>query len=144
MLTLLASLLVIPLISSQGEELERPNVLLIISDDQSWTDFGFMGHEVIQTPHLDELSKESLVFPRGYVPTALCRASLATIITGLYPHQHQLTGNDPPSGVDRARMLEHIARVDTLPGLLGDAGYRSLQTGKWWEGDCVCGDFTEG
>ena len=94
-----------------------------------------MGHEVIQTPHLDELSEESVVFPRGYVPTALCRASLATIITGLYPHQHQLTGNDPPSGVDRARMLEHIARVDTLPGLLGEVGYRSLQTGKWWEGD---------
>jgi arylsulfatase A-like enzyme len=141
---LLAPLLAIPLLSSQSEELERPNVLLIISDDQSWTDFGFMGHEVIQTPHLDELSEESLVFPRGYVPTALCRASLATIITGLYPHQHQLTGNDPPSGVDRARMLEHIARVDTLPGLLGEVGYRSLQTGKWWEGDCVCGDFTEG
>ena len=141
---LLATLLAISFTSPQSAESERPNVLLIISDDQSWTDFGFMGHEVIQTPHLDELSKESMVFPRGYVPTALCRASLATIITGLYPHQHQLTGNDPPRGVDRAHMLEHIARVDTLPGLLGEVGYRSLQTGKWWEGDCVCGDFTEG
>jgi len=144
MLPLLASLLALPLLSTQQEQLERPNVLLIISDDQSWTDFGFMGHEVIQTPHLDQLSKESLVFPRGYVPTALCRASLATIITGLYPHQHEITGNDPPDGVDRARMLEHIARVDTLPGLLGEVGYRSLQTGKWWEGECACGDFTEG
>ena len=51
MLPLLASLLA--LLSPQQEQLERPNVLLIISDDQSWTDFGFMGHEVIQTPHLD-------------------------------------------------------------------------------------------
>jgi len=142
--SLLLGLLCLTPLGQQGRAPEQPNVLLIISDDQSWTDFGFMGHTEIETPHLDALSEESLVFPRGYVPTALCRASLATIISGLYPHVHELTGNDPPRGMDRALMLEHIARVDTLPGLLGDAGYRSLQTGKWWEGDCVCGDFTEG
>ena len=123
---------------------ERPNVVLLISDDQAWGDFGFMGSEVIETPVLDALAAESLVFPRGYVPTALCRASLATIITGLYPHEHKLTGNDPPKGVDRTRMLSHIAAVDTLPRLLGESGYRSLQTGKWWEGECACGGFTEG
>ncbi|MBJ22043.1 MAG: hypothetical protein CL933_21755 [Deltaproteobacteria bacterium] len=123
---------------------KKPNVLLIISDDQAWSDFGFMGHPEIETPHLDTLAEGSLAFPHGYVPTALCRASLATIITGLYPHEHQLTGNDPPRGVDRALMLEHIEAVDTLPGLLGEMGYRSLQTGKWWEGDCARGDFSEG
>lgn len=74
----------------------RPNVLLLISDDQAWSDFGFMGHEVIETPRLDALAAEGRTFPRGYVPTALCRPSLATIITGLYPHQHGITGNDPP------------------------------------------------
>ena len=42
-----------------------PNILLIISDDQSWTDFGFMGHETIRTPSLDRLAAESVVFPRG-------------------------------------------------------------------------------
>ena len=131
-------------VASGASQSERPNVLLIISDDQAWTDFGFMGHPAIETPELDALAEESMVFPRGYVPTALCRASLATIITGLYAHEHQLTGNDPPRGVDRALMLEHIAAVDTLPGLLGEVGYKSLQTGKWWEGDCRCGDFTEG
>lgn len=123
---------------------EPPNVLLIISDDQGWGDFGFMGSDVIATPHLDQLAKEGQVFPRGYVPTALCRASLATLVTGLYPHQHKITGNDPPKGVDRARMLAHIDAAVTLPDLLGAAGYRSLQTGKWWEGECQCGGFTEG
>src|SRR5689334_20550669 len=39
-----------------------PNVAMIISDDQGWTDFGFMGHEVIKTPHLDRLAAESAVF----------------------------------------------------------------------------------
>src|SRR5215470_20213374 len=73
-----------------------PNVVLIVGDDQGWTDYGFMGHEHIKTPHLDKLARESLVFKRGYVPSSLCRASLATMITGLYPHQHKMTSNDPP------------------------------------------------
>ena len=60
-----------------------PNIVLIISDDQAWTDFGFMGHDVIRTPRLDQLARESAFFPHGYVPTSLCRSSLATMITGL-------------------------------------------------------------
>ena len=73
-----------------------PNVVLIISDDQAWTDFGFMGHKQIRTPHIDKLAAESLTFTRGYVCDSLCRPSLATIVTGLYPHQHGIVGNDPP------------------------------------------------
>jgi arylsulfatase A-like enzyme len=122
----------------------RPNILLLISDDQAWSDFGFMGHGVIETPRLDALAAEGRTFPRGYVPTALCRPSLATIITGLYPHQHGITGNDPPKGVAREEMLQLIAATETLPDLLRPLGYESLQTGKWWEGNCQCGGFSEG
>jgi uncharacterized sulfatase len=139
----LAGLLLLSLPAS-AQESKRPNVVLIISDDQGWGDFGFMGSEQVRTPHLDALAQESLVFTRGYVPTALCRASLATLVTGLYAHEHGLTGNDPPAGTDRALLLEHIAAVATLPKLLGAVGYRSLQTGKWWEGNCSCGGFSEG
>jgi arylsulfatase A-like enzyme len=62
-----------------------PNIVLIISDDQGWTDFSFMGHPHIHTPNLDRLANESLTFTRGYVPSSLCCPSLASIITGLYP-----------------------------------------------------------
>ena len=72
-----------------------PNVVMIISDDQAWGDYGFMGHAQLETPHLDRLAAESLTFHRGYTPTPLCRPALASIITGLYPHQHGVTGNDP-------------------------------------------------
>ena len=116
-----------------------PNVVMIISDDQAWTDFGFMGHEEIQTPHLDALAARSLVFERGYVPSSLCRPSLATMITGLYPHEHGITGNDPPKGAARERMLRHIDAAQTLPKLLAPLGYESLQTSKWWEGNCQIG-----
>jgi uncharacterized sulfatase len=121
-----------------------PNVLMILSDDQAWNDYGFMGHKVIQTPHLDRLAKESVLFTRGYVPTSLCRPSLMSIITGLYPHQHKIYGNDPPKGTDRAQMLRHVAAAPTLPRLLAAANYASLQTGKWWEGNSRLGGFTHG
>ncbi|MBW3596533.1 MAG: sulfatase [Planctomycetes bacterium] len=121
-----------------------PNVVMIISDDQAWTDYGFLGHETIRTPRLDQLARESAVFTRGYVPSSLCRPSLVTIITGLYPHQHGVTGNDPPRGVDRGEMLKHIDRAETLPDLLARKDYLSLQTGKWWEGGYRRGGFTHG
>lgn len=129
----------------------RPNVVLIIGDDQAWGDFGFMGHPVIRTPHLDRLASQSLLFTRGYVPSSLCRPSLATLATGLYPHQHRITSNDPPSGLARAETLRlreqqiaNIERVPTLPRLLGQQGYVSFQSGKWWEGNFRRGGFTEG
>lgn len=121
-----------------------PNIVMIVSDDQAWTDFRFMGNETIRTPHLDRLAAESAVFPRGYVPDSLCRPSLVSIITGLYPHQHKITGNDPPKGTPRAAMLKHIRRLPTLPKWLGERGYVSLQTGKWWEGNPSLAGFTEG
>jgi Sulfatase len=70
--------------SSLAQDL--PNIVLILPDDHGWEDHGFMGHPVIRTPHIDTLTSESLLFTRGYVPTALCRPSLATLVTGLYPH----------------------------------------------------------
>jgi arylsulfatase A-like enzyme len=128
-----------------------PNVVLIIGDDQAWTDFGFLGHPVIQTPNLDRLASQSLVFTRGYVPSSLCRPSLAALATGLYPHQHRITSNDPPLGLAREEMLRqrgeqiaNIERVPTLPRMLGEKGYLSMQTGKWWEGRFSRGGFTHG
>lgn len=123
---------------------DRPNVVMIISDDQAWTDYGFMGHPVIETPHLDKLASESATFVNGYVPTSLCRPSLVTLISGLYPHEHGITGNDPPKGTDRREMLKHIRRIPKLPALLGEQGYVSFQSGKWWEGNFKEGGFTAG
>jgi uncharacterized sulfatase len=118
-----------------------------------------MGHKQIKTPHLDKLAKQSLTFPRGYVTSSLCCPSLATIITGRYPHEHRITSNDPAKPDDvpknkfqqskafkegRQRMVEHLNEWPTLPKLLGQAGYASLQTGKWWLGDFSTGGFTHG
>ena len=128
-----------------------PNVVMIIGDDQAWGDFGFMGHPVIRTPNLDRLASQSLVFTRGYVPSSLCRPSLATLATGLLPHQHKITSNDPPLGLagpemlrQRGQQIANIERVPTLPRMLAGKGYVGLQTGKWWEGHHRRGGFTAG
>lgn len=123
---------------------KRPNVVIILGDDQAWSDYGFMGHTVIKTPNLDKLAAEGAVFPNGYVPTSLCRASLATILTGLYAHQHNICCNDPPKGVDRDKMLPFLRDCPTIPRVLGQAGWTSLQTGKFWEGHFSNGGFTHG
>jgi len=131
----------------------RPNIVMILSDDQAWTDYGLMGHPVIQTPHLDRLASRSAVFRRGYTPVPLCRPSLMSMITGKYPHRHGITGNDPRpdkslSGVQSDALREQlISRVDqqaTLPKLLAEQGYLSMQSGKWWEGHYSRGGFTHG
>ncbi|HWY85122.1 MAG TPA: sulfatase-like hydrolase/transferase, partial [Gemmataceae bacterium] len=111
---------------------QPPNIVMIVGDDMGWTDFGFMGSKSVRTPRIDRLASESAIFPHGYVPTSLCRASLATLLTGLYPHQHRICCNDPPAGVDRSEMHPFIKNSPTLPRLLAGAGYRSLQTGKFW------------
>lgn len=136
-----------------------PNIVLLLSDDQAWTDYSFMGHEHIETPHLDALAQRSAVFRRGYVPTALCRPSLMTLATGLYSYQHRVSGNDPTllAGMkkgDRSKNAEYeklcgelICHVDehpTIAKLLGENGYLSHQSGKWWEGNFKRGGFTHG
>lgn len=138
---------------------QPPNILLIVSDDHAWTDYGFMGHPHIRTPNIDRLAAQSLRFTRGYVPSSLCCPSLASILTGRYPHQHGITGNDPPipgglkSGAryqstafreGRDRMNQRMAALPTLPRQLDSAGYRSFQSGKWWQGHFRNGGFTHG
>lgn len=118
-----------------ADDAAQPNFVVIISDDQGYHDFGFMGHPVIKTPHLDRLASESLVFTRGYVTTALCSPSLASMLTGLYPHQHGFTGNDPIKGWgQRQEWIEHFGAQPQLPRLLNTSGYLTLHTGKYWQG----------
>ena len=142
---LAAMLLAMPLlVTNVTAQEQRPNVLFILSDDQAWNDYGFLGHKVIQTPHLDQLAKQSLVYTQGYVPTSLCRASLMTLVTGKYAHEHGITGNDPPKGTPREEMLRFVRESPTLPRILSKAGYRTFQSGKWWEGNFAEGGFTQG
>ncbi len=138
---------------------DKPNIVMILGDDQGFGDYGFMGHREIKTPRLDRLAAEGLTFTQGYVPSSLCRPSLATMITGLFAHQHKITSNDPPlpKGAEkkeskgnatflaqRQEMINYIDKSPTLPRTLAEHGYLSFQSGKWWEGNHKRGGFTNG
>lgn len=149
--TLVAILIGLPSIAA-----DKPNIVLILSDDHAFTDYGFMGHDVIQTPNLDKLASQSALFRRGYVPTALCRPALMTLATGTYAHQNLITGNDPSKNdvndayakdkgkTPKALLIENVDRFETLPQALAKQGYLSHQSGKWWEGSYQRGGFTHG
>lgn len=147
--------------SSGADSSGSPNIIFILSDDQAWTDYGFMGHPQINTPNIDKLAGESLTFTRGYTTAPVCSPSLASIITGLYQHQHGITGNDPEftyTGDERRygkdwleqrlphnqKFIDNFYKHPTLPALLKEKGYRSFQSGKWWEGSWEDAGFTSG
>ena len=152
----LYSLLLIGFGISQAAAAEHPNVVFILSDDQAWNDYGFMGHEHIQTPNLDALAKEGLLYERGYVTAPLCRPSLASLVTGLHPHQTGIRGNDPVMSGSRKdkknlplftklreRMTAPLHNQPSFIRTLKENGYATLQTGKWWEGNPKDHGFTD-
>lgn len=132
------------LMFSQLYAAEKPNIVFLLSDDQGWTDYGFMGHPHIKTPHLDALAAEGLMYERGYVTAPLCRPSLASLFTGQYASQTGIRGNDPTGENKMSKSEQIIARQKMIAPLLKKAsfikelqahGYATLQTGKWWEGN---------
>jgi arylsulfatase A-like enzyme len=145
-LRVIAFSLLIFSVSTFGQE--KPNVVLILSDDQSWTDYGFMGHAEIKTRYLDKLAERSRVFERGYVASPLCRPSLASLLTGKSPQQHGITGNDVDGSNNREALDIPIRKAfhkhPSFVRLLTSHGYLAHQSGKWWEGSHADGGFTHG
>jgi len=140
--------------SAFSAESARPNVILIISDDQGFTDYGFMGHQFVQTPNLDRLASQSLLYTRGYV-MPVCSPALASLLTGQLPHVHGITGNDlNQTAFKDAQVttkknrspLSHqlLGNSVILPKALTAAGYRTFQTGKLWNVTAEEVGFTAG
>jgi arylsulfatase len=100
--------------------LERPNILLITTDQQRADMLGCYGNPVIRTPNVDRMAQEGVRFDRAYVANPLCMPSRATIMTGQFPSKHGVYSNGIP-------LREEIP---TLPGALTDAGYYTAALGK--------------
>jgi arylsulfatase A-like enzyme len=115
-----------------AEAAQPPNIILIISDDQGFSDYGFMGHPHVRTPHIDRMASQSLLYTRGYV-MPVCSPSLACLLTGKMPHSNGITGNDIANSPAREPLSNKLLSNGLLlPKALADAGYLTLQTGKLW------------
>ncbi len=104
----------------------RPNVILIVTDDQGWGDLGINGNQVLQTPNIDQLAKNGVQFSRFYV-SPVCSPTRAEILTGRY---HPRGGVYSTSqGGERLDIDEH-----TLAEVFKSNGYHTAAYGKWHNG----------
>ncbi|MEM9283851.1 MAG: sulfatase [Verrucomicrobiota bacterium] len=116
---LLATLLFALTITASADE--RPNFIVLISDDISYDDLGCYGSVDARTPNLDALAEEGMLFTNAFLTASSCSPSRSSIITGRYPHN---TG-------EASELHRPIAwHLPSIGGLLRDAGYYSALAGK--------------
>ncbi|MCI4667121.1 MAG: sulfatase-like hydrolase/transferase [Bacteroidia bacterium] len=139
---------------------ELPNIIMLVGDDQGYPYFGFMGADYLQTPNMDSLAANGVLFTDGYVSDNHCRPSLQTLLTGTLPIDFQKEAfalmdkeikekKIPAESVqafqeDFDKKAYAFAQANTLPKMLAEKGYVSFQGGKWWEFNYQNGGFTHG
>ncbi len=103
---------------------ERPNIIFVLADDHRYDAMGFMGHPFLKTPNMDRMAREGIVFKNAYVTTSLCSPSRASILSGLYAHNHGV--------VDNYHSVDENLKF--FPSYLKDNGYETAFIGKWHMG----------
>ncbi|MDO7172382.1 sulfatase [Mariniflexile sp. AS56] len=129
--------------ASKEKAIKKPNIILINVDDLGWKDLGFMGSTYYETPNLNALAKEGLVFTNAYAGAANCAPSRACMISGLNTPRHGVFTVSPSDrGQIKTRQIIPIKNTDhlndsiyTLPQMLKSAGYITASFGKWHVGE---------
>lgn len=141
--------------SCSSNPIVKPNVIFIIVDDLGWSDAGFMGSVFYDTPHIDKLAQNGIVFNRAYAAAAVCSPTRASILTGRYPTRIGITDwirgrysgieippdKKNPTGYEKIREGIHLQTPRnpfwmehseiTMAELLKENGYTSAHVGKW-------------
>jgi N-acetylglucosamine-6-sulfatase len=103
---------------------QSPNILLILVDDLRWDALGVVGHPFFNSPNLDRIGYEGVIFHTAFVVHSLCSPSRATILTGLYSHRHGIVDNNTRLN----------SSFPTIASLLQALGYETAFIGKWHMG----------
>ena len=125
--------------STDNKHLNQPNIVLINIDDMGWNDISFMGSEYYNTPHIDALADQGLVFTQGYAASANCAPSRASIHSGKWTTRHQIytvANSDRGKSSDRKLIpIKNTTVLDkkftTLSQKLKQQGYITCHSGKW-------------
>ena len=142
--------------NSKARSADKPNIVLIIADDLGWSDVGYNGAEYFETPNIDRLASEGMIFNQFYPSAANCAPSRASLLTGMYSPRHQVyipQGLARGGEVDKMRYkvptkgqnstfntfpvcINNVSpEFESLAELLKKSGYVSARLGKWHIGD---------
>lgn len=121
-----SSLLATPTLIAEPESgPSKPNIILLMSDDQGWGDVGFNGNKVIRTPHLDKMATGGRVMERFYSASPICSPSRGSVLTGRHPFRY---------GIHAAHTSGMRIGERTIAELMKKKGYATGIFGKWHVG----------
>lgn len=111
----------------------RPNIIFIYIDDMGYADLSCYGNRDLQTPHMDRLAKEGMMFTQFYVSSPVCSPSRAGAITGMYPARNRIYGYIDNRWKNQQReMADWLEpQAPTIARSLKQAGYATAHIGKW-------------
>ncbi|CAM4392042.1 sulfatase-like hydrolase/transferase [Zobellia roscoffensis] len=101
---------------------ERPNIILLMADDQGWGDTGYNGHPHLKTPNLDKMARNGVVFERFYAASAVCSPTRGSVMTGRHPLRY---------GICHANCGHIKSEEITLGEMVKKLGYTTGHFGKW-------------
>ncbi|MGK6352006.1 sulfatase [Parapedobacter sp. DT-150] len=123
---------------------QRPNILFILADDLGYHDLSCMGSVYYETPNIDRIAREGMMFSNGYAACQVCSPSRASIMTGKFPARHGITDYIGAKSGKDWRTLNRFTKLlpaeyahklpaayTTLPEALKEAGYKTFFAGKW-------------
>jgi len=113
------------IVFSQSNLKQKPNIILMMTDDMGYGDTGFNGNQIIKTPHLDQLCKEGIKFTHFFSGAPVCSPTRATCLTGRHHYRYGIW-----SANDGKLPREEI----TVPQILKESGYKTGHFGKWHVG----------
>lgn len=130
----------------------QPNIILFYVDDLGWSDLGYMGSEFYESPVIDSLAEESMVFTSAYANAPNCAPSRASMLSGLYAPRHGVYTVAPAArgASSRRKLVPYPTKTKldpsftTMAEVLQKNGYKTAQIGKWHLGSEDSGAANQG
>jgi arylsulfatase A-like enzyme len=144
LLITLICFLILNACQTKKEEPQKPNIVFILADDLGYHDLSVMGSDYYETPHIDRIANEGMIFTDGYANCQVCSPSRASIMSGKFTARHGITDwIGAPTGKEWRKQGRHNKLLPpeyvhnlpdeyvTLPEALKEAGYKTFFAGKW-------------